>query len=63
MAHNNWTCVHHAPKQDLAIYTSVITDHEAEDYGLPDVENTVSNDPLDISTATVIESGIKSRRS
>ena len=50
--------VRHTPKQDLARYTSVITDHEAEDCGLPDVVNTVSNDPLDISTAIVIESGL-----
>lgn len=54
---NNWTCVRHAPKQGLAIYTSMITSYEAEDYGLPDVENTLSNDPLDISTTTVIENG------
>ena len=35
----------------------MITSYEAEDYGLPDVENTLSNDPLDISTTTVIENG------
>lgn len=58
MTHNNWTYAHHAPKQDLAIYASVVTDHEADEYGLPAVENTVSNDLLDISTATVIESGL-----
>ena len=33
----------------------VITDHEAEDYRLPDVENTVSNDLLDIPTATELK--------
>lgn len=59
MAHNNWTC---APKQDLAIH--VRNDRSrSRSYGLPDAENSVSNDLLNIPTATAIESGLESRRS